>query len=65
MLYCVKCKKKTETNSMTRAMSKHNRPMLRGTCTVCGMKKASFVSNTSNKSGGGFNLNSFVNNLPF
>ena len=67
MLYCVKCKKKTETNNMTRVMSKNNRPMLKGTCTVCGKKKASFVSNisnTSNKSGGGFNLNSLVNNLP-
>ena len=65
MLYCVKCKKKTETNSMTRFMSKNNRPMLKGICTVCGMKKASFISNISNKSGGGFNLNSLVNNLPF
>src|SRR5271155_2050386 len=65
MLYCVKCKKKTQTNSMTRVMSKNNRPMLKGTCTVCGKKKASFIANTSNKSGGGFNLNSLVNNFPF
>ena len=62
MLYCVKCKKKTETTSITRVVSKNNRPMLKGICTVCGVKKASFLSN---KSGGGFSLNSFVNNLPF
>src|SRR5271157_1008384 len=62
MLYCVKCKTKTQTTSITRVMSKNNRYMLKGICTVCGAKKASFVSN---KSGGGFNLNSFVNNLPF
>src|SRR5271169_5924851 len=62
MLYCVKCKKKTETTSITRVMSKNNRSMLKGTCTICGKKKSSFVSS---KSGGGFSLNSLVNNLPF
>ena len=61
MIYCVKCKKKTETASIARVMSKNNRPMLKGICTVCGKKKSLFVSN---KSGGGFSLNSFVNNLP-
>src|SRR5271165_1013698 len=62
MVYCVKCKTKTKTSSVTRVMSKNNRPMLKGICTVCGTKKASFISN---KSGGGFSLNSFENNLPF
>src|SRR5271156_2683762 len=61
LYYCVKCKNKTETASITSVMSTNNRPMLKGICTVCGSKKASFVSN---KSGGGFNLNSLVNNLP-
>ena len=58
----MKCKTKTETTNITTVMSKNNRPMLKGICAVCGTKKASF---TYNKSGGGFNLNSFVNNLPF
>src|SRR5271166_1907434 len=62
LYYCVKCKTKTETTSIMRVMSKNNRPMLKGICTVCDTKKASFVSI---KSGAGFNLNSFVNNLPF
>jgi len=62
LYYCVKCKTKTQTTSIMRVMSKNNRPMLKGICTVCGTKKASFVSI---KSGAGFNLNSFVNNLPF
>jgi Domain of unknown function (DUF5679)/Phospholipase A2-like domain len=61
MLYCVKCKKKTETYNLTRVTTKNDRAMLKGTCTVCGRNKASFVSN---KIGGGFSLNSFVNNLP-
>ena len=61
LYYCVKCKRKTETNSLTRVMSKNIRPMLKGICAVCGRKKASFVSS---KSEGGFNLNSLVNNLP-
>ena len=62
MLYCVKCKTKTETAGITRVVSKNNRPMLKGICTICGRKKASFVSS---KSGAGFSLNSLVNNLPF
>ena len=43
-------------------MSKNNRSMLKGICTVCGMKRHHLYLS---KSGGGFNLNSFVNNLPF
>jgi hypothetical protein len=62
MLYCVKCKSKTETSSITRVMSKNSRSMLKGICIVCGKKKSSFVSS---KSGGGFSLNNLVNNLPF
>lgn len=61
MLYCVKCKKKTETNSITTVTTKNGKNMLRGTCTICGKNKASFMSN---KGGGGFSLNSLVNNLP-
>ncbi|HLX54546.1 MAG TPA: hypothetical protein VKR58_11425, partial [Aquella sp.] len=39
--------------------------MIKGICSECGKNKASFISqSTANKSGGGFSLNNFVNNLP-
>lgn len=60
-MYCVKCKKKTETNNTTRVQTKNNRNMLKGTCTYCGKNKSSFVSN---KTGEGINLNNLINNLP-
>ena len=62
ILYCVKCKQKTETLDVVKVITKNNRNMLKGICKVCGKKKASFVSN---KIGKGFSLNSLVNNLPF
>ena len=34
-LYCVKCKRKTETRDLLNVRSKNNRPMLRGICTEC------------------------------
>ena len=61
-MYCVKCKKKTETHDFNRVTTKNNRSMLKGVCSVCGKNKASFIA-TSN-TGKGFSLNSFVNNLP-
>ena len=61
-LYCVKCKQKTETLDVTKVITKINRNMLKGICTICGKNKASFVSN---KVGEGFSLNNLVNNLPF
>ncbi len=60
-MYCVKCKKKTETDGITRVRTKNNRLMLKGVCTICGKNKASFVST---KTGEGFSLNNLVNNLP-
>ena len=61
MIYCVKCKKKTETLNATPYTTKNNRSMLKGLCSVCGQNKASFISN---KAGTGFSLNNLVNNLP-
>src|SRR5271163_3832325 len=61
-MYCVKCKKKTETLEITQVKTKNNRSMLKGLCSVCGKKKASFINSSS--AGKGFSLNSFVNNLP-
>lgn len=62
MLYCVKCKSKTETVDEQRVVSKNNRPMLRGKCAVCGTTKTQFVKGT----GGGdlvSSLASITNNI--
>src|SRR6218665_3196824 len=38
-MYCVKCKKQTETKDMQKAKSRDARPMARGVCNVCGTTK--------------------------
>ena len=43
MLYCVRCKRKTETQNAAQIMCKNNRPMLRGICSECGSKKCTFL----------------------
>jgi hypothetical protein len=61
-MYCLKCKEKTETIDIIQVTTKNNRRMLKGICSVCGSKKSQFVAHDA--TGGGFSLNSFVNNLP-
>src|SRR5208337_4633867 len=67
-MYCVKCKKKTDTLDIIHIITKNNRNMIKGICSICGKNKSSFVSNKSlgvePSAGRGFSLNSFVNNLP-
>ena len=58
-MYCVKCKKHTETNDVQLFTSRNGRPMQRGTCAVCGKKKTQFI-----KSGRGL-FNKAVSKLPF
>ena len=43
LIYCVKCKKKTETQGEKKAVAKNGKPMLQGICAVCGTKKTVFV----------------------
>ena len=59
-MYCVKCKKTTNTNNEQLTTTKNNRRMKRGTCTICGTTKTQFVKFTK----GGSVLNKFINNLP-
>jgi len=61
-MFCVKCKKKTETRDITQVKTINNRSMLKGVCSTCSKKKATFI--TSSSTGGGFSLHSFVNHLP-
>src|SRR5271157_653928 len=66
--YCVKCKRKTETFNIIEIITKNNKKMEKGVCSICGKNKSSFVSNkvpsVEPLVGSGFSLNSFVNNLP-
>ena len=65
-IYCLKCKIKTDTDDITKTMTKNNRNLIRGTCLICGTNKSVFVSVEHGKvQGTGFSLNNFINNLPF
>ena len=59
-MYCVKCRKRTETSNERLATSKNGKRMKQGTCAVCGKTKMQFVKATE----GGSLLNKIINNLP-
>lgn len=59
-IYCLKCKKKTDTNNITQKKTKNNRNMIQGTCVVCNTKKSKFIS----LEGKGV-VNNMINKLPF
>ena len=56
-MYCVRCKKKTETTNEQIATTSNNRSMKRGKCAICGTTKTQFIK-------GGSILNKMINNLP-
>ena len=58
-MYCVKCKKHTETTDVQLFTARNNRLMQRGICSVCRKRKTQFV-----KAGSGL-FNKAVSNLPF
>ena len=59
-MYCVKCKKITDTSNEQFTVSKNKRNMKRGTCVICGTTKTQFIKAQK----GGSLLNKFINNLP-
>ena len=61
-MYCLKCRRVTETENITTAASKNGRLMRRGQCITCVKTKTQFIKNGA--AGGSF-LNTLVNNLPF
>lgn len=61
-MYCVKCRKATETENVENVITKNGRHLVRGRCVVCGRTKTKFVAGTA---GGELSLNSVINNLPF
>ena len=60
-MYCVKCKKATDTSNVQFSISKNGRNMKRGTCVVCGTTTTQFIKAQK----GGSLLNKAINNLPF
>ena len=50
IIYCFKCKLKTETLDGIEKTSSNGRNMIKGTCSVCGTKKSVFVSSENRKS---------------
>ena len=60
-MYCVKCKKATDTSNEQYAVSKNGRNMKRGMCVICRMTKTKFIKAQK----GGSLLNKAINNLPF
>ena len=59
-MYCVKCKKRTNTTNERVTTTKNNRHMKRGTCVVCRTTKTQFIKAST----GGSLLNKFIINLP-
>ena len=53
-MYCVKCRKRTDTTNERVTTTKNNRHMKRGTCVICGTTKTQFIKA----------INTAINNLP-
>ena len=61
-MYCLKCRRVTETENIATATSKNGRLMRRGQCVTCGKTKNQFIK--SDATGRSF-LNTLVNKLTF
>ena len=59
-MYCVKCKKQTDTANEKITTTKNKRNTKRGTCVICGTTKTQFIKAPK----GGSLLNKVINNLP-
>ena len=60
-MYCVKCKKPTDTSNVQFAVSKNGRNVQRGMCVICWTTKTQFIKAQK----GGSLLDKAINNLPF
>ena len=43
MLFCVKCRKKTESKDLKQSTTKNNLPIMKGVCVICGTQKNEFI----------------------
>jgi Domain of unknown function (DUF5679)/Phospholipase A2-like domain len=51
LMYCVRCKLKTDSINVTQTLTSNNRKMLKSICSVCGSKKSTFIKNDSTGAG--------------
>ena len=58
MIYCVKCRRKTDTRNLQETVTSNGRRRKTGICTVCGSKKSQFIA-----TGAGI-VNKLINRLP-
>ena len=58
-MYCVKCKKHTDTTNEQITKSKNNKYIKRGKCVICGKTKTQFIKTPK----GGSLLNKVIKNL--
>ena len=61
-MFCVKCRRVTETENISIVTSKNGRLMRRGQCITCGKLRHNYKQKLA--AGGSF-FNTLVNNLPF
>jgi Domain of unknown function (DUF5679)/Phospholipase A2-like domain len=61
LIFCMKCKQKTETLNLIESVTKNNRPILKGICKICQTKKSKFISKV--KSGGDI-VSSLISKIP-
>ena len=65
MLWCIRCKKHTDTIDEHTVISKNGRPRKVGVCAICGTKKSVFISGKKKLEQGKGIMNWGINNLPF
>jgi len=63
-MYCVKCRKQTDTVNVQKVTTKNGRPMLRGVCTVCSKVKTQFIKTGTSVFNRAVNKLSFELHLP-
>ena len=64
-MYCVKCKRMSDTLNLHHAISKNNRNVLKGNCSVCGTTKNQFSAVAPGFKGGDLtnSINKFTSKL--
>lgn len=50
-MYCIRCKKHTGTSSVKISLTRNNRRIKKGTCTLCGTTKCQFLKSDEGKKG--------------
>jgi hypothetical protein len=51
LMYCVKCKQKTESTNITQTITTNKRKMMKSVCLICGSKKSTFIKSEITGSG--------------